>query len=85
MMQRRALVALMIVTTVLAACGTLKKFTGQRNDTILPGERENVLPPEQQRNKRPGADKLQTPCDPAVDVDCPAAGPNDADTSKAIQ
>lgn len=74
MMQRRSLIALLFVSVALAGCGTLKKFTGQRDDTVLPGERENVLPPEQQRNKSPGADKELAACDPAVDVDCNQAG-----------
>jgi hypothetical protein len=64
MMKRRSLLALVIVATVLTGCGSLKKFTGQRDDTILPGAREDILTPEQQRNKRPGADQdLETPPD----------------------
>jgi hypothetical protein len=85
MMHHRSLVILLVVAATLAGCGTLKKFTGQRDDTILPGEREDVLSPEQQRNKRPGADKNQEPCDPAIDVDCNQAGPQDAIAQEDVQ
>jgi hypothetical protein len=64
MTKLRSVLALVIVAAVLTGCGTLKKFTGQRDDTILPGAREDVLTPEQQRNKRPGTDKdLEAPPD----------------------
>ena len=77
MMKRRSLLVLLVAGIALAGCGSLKKFTGQRDDTVLPGEREDVLTPEQQRNKRPGADKDVAACDPAVDVDCnPPAAPD---------
>lgn len=81
MMKRRSLLVLLVAATALAGCGSLKKFTGQRDDTVLPGEREDVLTPEQQRNKRPGADKDVAACDPAVDVDCnPPAAPDSVAT-----
>ncbi len=34
------------LATSLMACSTVKKFTGQRDDSILPGTREDVLPPD---------------------------------------
>jgi hypothetical protein len=85
MIQRRSLLALLVVSAAVAGCGTLKKFTGQRNDTVLPGEREDVLAPEQQRNKRPGADKDLAACDPAVDVDCNQAGAQDTIATEDVQ
>ena len=85
MMQRRAFLTLLVVATALAGCSTLKKFTGQRDDTVLPGERENVLTPEQQRNKRPGADKAASACDPAVDPDCNQAPSQDAIATEDLQ
>jgi hypothetical protein len=39
--------------TSLMACSTVKKFTGQRDDSILPGNREEILPPEQQTARDP--------------------------------
>jgi hypothetical protein len=60
--------------TLLTGCSTLKKFTGQRNDTVLPGTREEILPPDQQVNPKPGnKDVLNgepAQCDPAVDDRC---------------
>ena len=45
----------------LTGCSTLKKFTGQRDDTVLPGSREDVLPPQ----------KIQAPePDPVVKKKC---------------
>jgi hypothetical protein len=85
MMQRRSFIALCLIGTATAGCSTLKKFTGQRDDTILPGEREDVLPAEQQRNAKPGADKNALPCDPTIDVDCKQAGPQDAISTDNIQ
>ncbi len=78
MMQRRAFLVMLALTPALTGCGTLKKFTGQRNDTILPGERENVLPEEQQRNQRTGPSTTGAPCDPTVDINCTPSKSNDA-------
>ena len=36
------------------ACSMVKKFTGQRDDSILPGTREEILPPEAQTARDPG-------------------------------
>jgi outer membrane protein assembly factor BamE (lipoprotein component of BamABCDE complex) len=45
----------------LSGCSTIKKFTGQRDDTVLPGSREDVLPPQ----------KIQAPePDPAAPKKC---------------
>jgi hypothetical protein len=85
MTKRRAILSLFAVAPVLAGCGALKKFTGKRDDTVLPGEREDVLPPEQQRNAKPGADKNEAPCDPAIDVDCNQAGAQDAIATEDLQ
>lgn len=71
----RLLIVSLCAASVLAGCSTIKKFTGQRNDTVLPGEREEILPPDQQVNPKPGKkDDLSVepqPCDPAVDLNCP--------------
>ena len=78
----RALFTLLIATLLLGGCSTIKKFTGQRNDTVLPGQREDILSPDQTVNEKiapKGNAKLQTSvaCDPNVDI-CPDAP---ADTS----
>jgi hypothetical protein len=72
----RSIVILAVAASLLTGCGSFKKLTGQRNDTILPGQREDILPADQQRNPKPGkADGLANDvpaCDPAVDANCAA-------------
>jgi hypothetical protein len=38
---------------VLSGCTSIKRMTGQVDDTVLPGTREDVLPPEQQTRRDP--------------------------------
>jgi hypothetical protein len=49
----------------LTGCSTIKKFTGQRDDTVLPGSREGVLPPQkiQAPEQEPAAQKKCQPLD----------------------
>lgn len=47
MMNRRTVLAGLVLSTALGGCSTFKKLTGQRNDTVLPGQREEVLTPDQ--------------------------------------
>jgi hypothetical protein len=42
-----------LLATSLMACSMAKKFTGQRDDSILPGTREEILPPEAQTARDP--------------------------------
>ena len=51
------------LSLTMAGCTTLKKVTGQTNDTVLPGQREDILPPDQ-----------QTARDPAITNGQPAPG-----------
>ena len=44
---------MVLLVTPLMACSTVKKFTGQRDDSILPGTREEILPPEAQTARDP--------------------------------
>jgi hypothetical protein len=70
----RTIVMLAVAASLLSGCSSLKKLTGQRDDSITPGVREDILPEDQQRNPKPGkADGLANDvpaCDPAVDVNC---------------
>ena len=51
----------------LGGCTSIKKLTGQTNDTILPGQREDVLPPDQQTARDPVITGQQAkPCDPKI-------------------
>jgi len=59
-----------LLATSLTACGTVKKFTGQRDDSILPGPREEILPPDQQTARDPEVTGTKpAPCNPD-DIDC---------------
>lgn len=56
----------------LMACSTVKKFTGQRDDSVLPGSREDILTPEQQTARDPEVTGKKTvPCNPD-DLNCVA-------------
>ncbi|MEO6609428.1 MAG: hypothetical protein ABIN69_13270 [Aestuariivirga sp.] len=41
------------LSLTMAGCTTFKKVTGQTNDTVLPGQREDILPPDQQTARDP--------------------------------
>jgi hypothetical protein len=70
----RNIIMLAVAVSLLAGCGSFKKLTGQRNDTVLPGQREDILPADQQVNPKPGKDgsvPADVPaCDPATDLNC---------------
>lgn len=62
-MMKKILIAVVAVA-VLSGCTTLKKVTGQQNDTVLPGAREDILPPDQQTARDPivtGQPQMQQP------------------------
>jgi hypothetical protein len=73
----------------LSGCSGIKKLTGQRNDTVLPGQREDILPPEQTRAQNPEdmqkdvTRPIETdiPCDPSQ-LDCPASVDQEAGGSE---
>jgi hypothetical protein len=71
MMGRRSSIligCLLVGTLALSGCSTIKKFTGQRDDTVLPGSREDVLapqkiqPPEQEPADPKKCPPLDTKC-----------------------
>lgn len=74
----------------LMGCSMVKKFTGQRDDSILPGSREDILPPEAQTARDPGVtgESKKSKCSPD-DLNCvdTSAGqdspPIDQDSSTA--
>ena len=84
----RAIALVLSLGIALAGCSTLKKFTGQRDDTVLPGQREDILPPDQQVARdpniggksagtadgaQPACDPKQPGCEPAVDQESTGA------------
>ena len=76
----RSFVAVFVAASLLGGCSTLKKFTGQRDDKILPGERENILPPDQQVNNDIGtksAKNADASVDASVDSGADAPAPCD--------
>jgi hypothetical protein len=85
------LVVVMLAAGLLAGCSSFKKLTGQTDNTVLPGEREDILPPDQQVNPRPNktvADSGAAPlepaaCDPAVDISCEAPVDQEASSDGA--
>jgi hypothetical protein len=60
-----------LLVAPLMACSTVKKFTGQRDDSILPGTREEVLPPEAQTARDPvvTGEEKKAACKPD-DIEC---------------
>jgi hypothetical protein len=66
------IVVLMLAATVaVSGCTKLKKLTGQTNDTVLPGSREDILPPDQQTARDPVVTrKTSQACDPTI-TQCP--------------
>jgi hypothetical protein len=58
-------ILILISLVALVGCSSIKKMTGQTNDTVLPGPREEILVPDQQTARDPivtGQDAR--PCDP---------------------
>lgn len=85
MKRTQIIIVLMISASMLAGCSSFKKLTGQRNDTVLPGQREDILPTDQQVNPKPGKKGSLSsdvpPCDPAVDVNCETGVDQEAGSS----
>jgi hypothetical protein len=84
----RRLMVLLVCFGALSGCSTFKGLTGQQDNTVLPGQREDVLPPDQQTARDPivtgqqpeadtGADAPQQACDPNL-PDCLAPIDQDA-------
>jgi hypothetical protein len=69
----RQLVLIISLATMvgLGGCTSIKKLTGQTNDTVLPGQREDVLAPDQQTARDPVVTgQEEKPCDPQIET-CP--------------
>jgi hypothetical protein len=66
----RKFAILLVVAATLTGCATVKNWMGiggRSDDTVLPGQREDVLPPQQlPRGNRAGKiDAPDAPCDPS--------------------
>lgn len=55
---------LTIALGVLAGCTSIKQMTGQIDSTKLPGQREDILPPDQQQARDPAITGQPLPPDP---------------------
>lgn len=65
-----SIILLVMLATPMVACSTVKKFTGQTDDSILPGQREDILPPESQTARDPAVvGKKAAKCS-ATDMNC---------------
>jgi hypothetical protein len=63
-------VIMTVLATSLMACSTVKRFTGEQDNSVLPGTREEILPPDQQTARDPEVTGNKTaPCNPD-DIDC---------------
>jgi uncharacterized protein YceK len=70
-MNRIILSFILVGAVTLSGCSTLKKVTGQTNDAVLPGQREDVLAPDQQTARDPVVTARKTaPCNPKLSK-CP--------------
>ena len=64
-------ILILVLMVAMVGCTSLKKITGQTNDTVLPGQREDVLAPDQQTARDPEVTRKKgEPCDPTVSI-CP--------------
>ena len=73
-----------LLATSLMACSTVKKFTGQQDNSVLPGSREEILTPDQQTAQDPEVTgKKAKPCNPD-DLNC-IAPPSDQETQEIDQ
>jgi hypothetical protein len=73
-----------LLATSLMACSTVKRFTGQQDNSVLPGTREEILTPEQQTARDPEVTGKKTePCNPD-DASC-ATPPSDQETPEIDQ
>jgi hypothetical protein len=64
MVLTKKLIIIAMATSVLAGCTTVKRVTGQIDDSKLPGQREEILPPDQQQARDPAVTGQPLPQDP---------------------
>jgi hypothetical protein len=73
-----------LLASSLMACSTVKRFTGQQDNSVLPGTREEILTPDQQTARDPDVTgKKTTPCN-LDDASC-ATPPSDQETPQIDQ
>jgi hypothetical protein len=77
-MNRSASLALVIIALSVSGCSAFNKLTKKTDNTVLPGQREEILAPDQYKvedatvngKQQPVEDAPQKACDPQVDANC---------------
>ena len=64
MVLTKKLIIIAMAGSMLAGCTAMKRATGQIDDTKLPGQREEILPPDQQQARDPAVTGQPLPQDP---------------------
>lgn len=82
MKKQTAIILLVAIALSVSGCSALRKFTKKNDNSVLPGQREDILSPEQYKVEDAtvggGAEKAEknveaaVPCNPDVDLDCAA-------------
>ena len=73
-MMKHLILALCLVGAVsVSGCTSFKKITGQTNDTVLPGQREEIIPDDQKTAQDPvlAGQKQSDAADTIVQQDTP--------------
>ncbi len=71
-MNSRTLIAVVALSIALGGCSTFKKLTGKNDGTVLPGQREDILTPDQYTAK---SQDLEPPAGGAAPPPAPAETP----------
>ena len=73
MVLTKKLIIIAMASSLLAGCTGVKRMTGQIDDTKLPGQREDILPPDQQQARDPAVTGQPLPQDPNAMAPMPNA------------
>lgn len=73
MVLTKKLIIISVASILLAGCTGVKRMTGQIDDTKLPGQREDILPPDQQQARDPAVTGQPLPQDPNAMAPMPNA------------
>lgn len=78
MMKRISIVLVIAIAVTVSGCSAVRKFTKKNDNTVLPGQREDILSPEQYKvedstvSGGQQADEAapEKACDPKTDPNC---------------
>jgi len=73
MVLTKKLIIIAMASSLLAGCTGVKRMTGQIDDTKLPGQREEILPPDMQQARDPAVTGQPLPQDPNAMAPMPNA------------